>query len=110
MIAAAPPRDPSLGLIRLIFSLKADPTQSVPDELKAHLTKVIAEAKALLSDPNYVSPRANPEAIALALWMKANKEVTAAIEGITTIESIDPALAKKILDLDQMRTDPGYQN
>ncbi|MBP6366475.1 MAG: hypothetical protein KBA82_04295 [Nitrosomonas sp.] len=106
MIAAAPPRDPSLGLVKLIFSLKADQTHSVPDELKDHLTNVISEAKAFLSNPNYVPKRSNPEAIALALWMKANEELTDAVEGITTFESIDSTLAKKILD--QMRAHPGY--
>lgn len=107
MIAAAPPKDPSLGLVQLIFSLKTDQTQSVPDDLKAHLTTVIAEAKALLSDPN-ISPKNanNPEAIALALLMKANEELTAAIKKITTFDTIDLALAQKILD--QMRADPGY--
>jgi hypothetical protein len=106
MIAAAPPRDPSLGLVRLIFLLKTDPTQSVPKELNKHLENVITEAKALLSNPDYVPHHTSPEAIALALWMKANDEVTAAIDKIKTFESIDPVLVKKILD--QMSTHPGY--
>lgn len=106
MIAAAPPRDPSLGLVQLIFSLKADQTQSVPEDLKTHLTTVITEAKALLRDPNNFPEHAHPEAIALALWVKTNKELTAAVEKITTFDTIDPALAKKILD--QMRTNSGY--
>lgn len=106
MIAAAPPSDPSLGLVRLIFSLKADQSESVPEELKSHLVNIISEAKVLLTDPNYASQHINPEAIALALWMKANEELTAAVGRITTFESIDPVLAKKILD--QMRVHPGY--
>ncbi|PTQ74690.1 hypothetical protein C8R26_12623 [Nitrosomonas oligotropha] len=106
MIAAAPSRDPSLGLIRLIFSLRADQKQSVPNELQEHLTTVISEAKALLSNQKCVPEHANPEAIALALWMKTNEELTAAVEKITTFENIDPVLAKRILD--QMRAHPDY--
>lgn len=105
MIAAAPPRDPSLGLVQLIFSLEADQKQPIPDELKTHLITVITEAKAL-SHPNFVPKHANPEAIALAVWMKSNKELTAAVEKITTFENIDPDLASKILE--QMRVRPGY--
>ena len=97
MIAAAPPRDSSLGLVRLIFSLAANPTQPVPDELKTHLTDVIEEAKALLADPRHVSSQTNREAIALALGMKSNPELATAVEQITTFESINPVLANKIL-------------
>lgn len=98
MIAAAPPRDSSLGLIRLIFSLAANPTQPVPEELKTYLMDVIKEAKALLSNPNNASPQVNPEAIALALGMKANKELADAVEEITTFESINSVLASKVLE------------
>lgn len=105
MIAAAPPRDPSLGLIQLIFSLEADQKQPIPEELKAHLVAVITEAKAL-SHPDFVPKHANPEAIALALWMKSNQELNAAVEKITIFENIDPILASKILEL--MRVRPGY--
>lgn len=97
MIAAAPPRDSSLGLVRLIFSLVANPTQPVPDELKTHLLGVIGEAKALLADPKHVSGETNREAIALALGMKSNPELTAAVGQITTFESINPVLANQIL-------------
>ncbi len=97
MIAAAP-RDLSLGLVRLIFSLKANQTQPVPEELKTHLTDVIAEAKALLINPNHVSDHTNPEAIALALGMKSSEDLTTVVEQITTFDSIDSVLAKKVLD------------
>ncbi|PSJ16074.1 hypothetical protein [Nitrosomonas supralitoralis] len=106
MIAAAPPVDPSLGLIQLIFSLNADQTQSVPEDLKKHLANVITEAKELLSDPINFPKNAHSDAIAFALWMKANKDLNAAVNKITTFETIDPTLAKTILH--QMRANPGY--
>jgi hypothetical protein len=98
MIAAAPTRDSSLGLVRLIFSLAANPTQSIPDELKSHLTDVIAEAKMLVSDPKHISVHANPEAIELALGMKSSQELTSAVEQITTFDSINPIIASKVLE------------
>ena len=97
MLAAAPPRDSSLGLVRLIFSQAANPSQAVPDELKTHLTDVIEEAKALLANPRHVSGHTHREAIALALGMKSNPELAADVEQITTFESINPVLASKIL-------------
>lgn len=106
MIAAAPPRDTSLGLVRLIFSLAANPSQSVPEGLKVHLTSVIHEAKALLSDPHTVSAQTNPEAIALALEMTSSPELVSAVDEITTFESIDAVVAKKVLE--RMRSYSAY--
>jgi hypothetical protein len=97
MIAAAPSRDSSLSLVRLLFSLAENPVQPVPGELKEHLLTVIQEAKALLADPNNVSDRTNRESIALALEMKSSQELSAAVEEITTFDSIDSVLAKRIL-------------
>jgi hypothetical protein len=106
MIAAASPRDSSLGLVQLIFSLVANPTQPVPDELKAHLTKIIAEAKELLADPKQISNRTNPEAIALALEMMRDDVLTASVDEITTFDSINSVLARKVLE--RMETRPAY--
>jgi len=106
MIAAAPPRDTSLGLVRLIFSLAANRTQGVPEGLKTHLTTVIAEAKTLLNDPHSVSAQTNPEAIALALEMTTNPELLSAVDEITTFESIDAVIANKVLE--RMRSYSAY--
>ncbi|WP_404359460.1 hypothetical protein [Methylotuvimicrobium sp. KM1] len=106
MIAAAPHRDTSLGLVRLILSLAASPTQEVPEDLKAHLAMVIAEAKALLADPKHVSTHINPEAIALALEMSSNSELSASVDEITTFESINAVIASKVLE--RMRPSSAY--
>lgn len=106
MIAAAQPRDSSLGLVQLIFTLVANPQQQVPDELKEHLTAVIADAKLLLADQEHIQNHINPEAIALALRMKSSVDLTASVEQITTFESIDSVLAKKVLD--RMRANSAY--
>lgn len=106
MIAAAPPRDTSLGLVRLIFSLAANPLQVVPEGLKTHLTTVIFEAKALINDPHTVSAQTNPEAIALALEMTTNPELLSAVDEITTFESIDTVIANKVLE--RMRSSSAY--
>lgn len=98
MIIADPPIDTSLGLVRLIFSLVATPSQSVPEGLKSHLTSVINEAKALLNDPHSVSAQTHPEAIALALEMISNPQLSSAVEEITTFESINAVVANKVLE------------
>jgi|GEM_PF-6074271 len=98
MIAAASPRDTSLDLVKLIFSLAVDPSQNVPKELKIHLTEVLREAKYLLSESGQKSSVAvNPEAIELALEMKASQDLASSVGEITTFESINPAIADKVL-------------
>ena len=106
MIAAAPPRDTSLGLVRLIFSLAANPSQSVPEGLKLHLTTVIDEARVLLRDPHNVSAQTKPEAIALALEMTSNPDLSSAVDEITTFESINTVVANKLLE--RMRSYSAY--
>ncbi len=98
MIAAAPPRNSPLGLIRLIFSLAENPTQPIPEELKTYLMDVIKDAKTLLSNPNDTSQKIHPDAIALALGMKESEELTNAVQEITTFESINSVLASKVLE------------
>ncbi|MCK9606555.1 MAG: hypothetical protein M0R33_08910 [Methylomonas sp.] len=98
MIAATPTSDTSLGLVRLIFSLAANPSQNVPEGLKSHLVTVITEAKALHENPHHVSAQTSSESIALALEMSSNPELTAAVDEITTFESISTVIANKVLE------------
>ncbi len=98
MIAAVSPRDTSLDLVKLIFSLTVDPSEKVPEELKVHLTDVLLEAKSLLSESDQkASSAVNPEAIELALEMKASHELASSVEEITTFDSISPVIANKVL-------------
>jgi hypothetical protein len=98
MIAATAPRDTSLSLVRLIFSLAATSEAPVPTELQTHLSDVIAAAKSLSTNPHNTSGMANPESIAFALDMKKNQELADCLNQITTFDSINPTLARQVLD------------
>lgn len=108
MIAAAPLRDPSLGLTKLIFSLRINQSEAVPPELKEHLEKIISQAKALSGNPKNIPGNINPEAIALAIGMKSNTDLATELNRITTFDSIDANLASKILEL--LGASTAYQN
>ena len=107
MIAASSPRDTSLDLVKLIFSLTVDSSQNVPEELKQHLTEVLTEAKFLLSESDHDPTKVTPEAIELALEMKASNELASSVEEITTFDSISPIIANKVLEA-MRRIHPAY--
>ena len=98
MIATTAPRETSLDLVKLIFSLAIESPENVPDGLKLHLTNILTEAKKLSLEVNEPAEVINPEAIELALDMKANAVLAKSVDKITSFESITPTIASNILD------------
>ncbi|MEQ1515514.1 MAG: hypothetical protein ABL931_03390 [Usitatibacteraceae bacterium] len=95
MIAAVPDRPHSLELVRLILSLVRE-RSSIPPQLKKHLIDVIDEARRLADDPKIVGS-VSPEAIELAVEIRQQASLAASLRGVTSFDSIDPALAGELL-------------
>lgn len=96
MLAATREKTRSLELLRLILDL-ANQHQQVPESLRKHLMDVIAQAKQLADDPSSVHGVISPEALALARQIRSQTDLAAAVQQITSFDSIDSKIASSVL-------------
>jgi hypothetical protein len=107
VLSAAKEKTPSLDLVRLILSL-ANQHQEVPDVLRRHLMDVIAQARQLAGDPSSVKGAVSPEAVALARQIRAQSNLAAVVNQITSFDSINSELASSVLHNLERRTAATY--
>ena len=107
MMAATKEKTRSLDLVRLILGL-ANQHQEVPEALRTHLMDVISQAKQLANDPASVHGLVSPEALALARQIRAQEELAATVDQITSFESISSEIASSVLHSLEGRTAASY--
>ena len=97
MLAAAPGNNQTLELVRLVLSLVEHENATISDELKVHTISVIQQAAELTANPADFHGNLMPEAVELAVEMKAAAGLADELANVTSFEKLQPELAKKML-------------
>ncbi len=97
MLAALPaPEARTLELFRLAL-LIAQLKERVPDELAAYFDRVLSQARVLERDPTARLESVMPEAVQLALDLRARNGLRLAVEDITSMTNVTPTKATDVL-------------
>jgi len=98
MLAATPKlENNALDLIRLALSMVESGEANIPQSLKEYFSEVLKQAKTIVEDPPAELKSVRPEAIELAIELRAVAELLDNFDKIDSIDCITPPLAKEIL-------------
>jgi hypothetical protein len=98
MLAGIPSNeDRALEIFRLALRT-LERNKDAPEVLKKYFTEVISQAFTLADDPSKISKNIMPEAIRLAVEMRATDALKTSIASAIRAKDIDKTIAKEILE------------
>ena len=89
-------RAPLLRLALLLVSSRSD--KEIPESLKSYVLRIVSEAFRLARDPSTQKADTNPEAIELALGIRAREALARELEHLNDFSRVSPELADKLLE------------
>jgi hypothetical protein len=96
MLAATSRRDSPIGLFEAILrSLQQTPQVGAP--LREHAVAVLQAACDIATDPSHISSHTPPEAIELALRLRASAALRPRLSELRGLNSIPPSIARDLL-------------
>lgn len=96
MLAATSRRESPIGLFEVILrSLELTPQVSEP--LRVHAVVVLRAACDIAADPSSINQQTPPEAIELALRLRADTALKRRLPELRSLEAIPPAVARDLL-------------
>jgi hypothetical protein len=98
MLAAVPSeRGRALELFGLALSMVEAEKSDIPEALKAYFDHVLWQARQLLANPDASVDKLRPEAVQLALDLRDNHELSAAIGDAASINALRKEQAHAVL-------------